>query len=149
MDTISQGLPQVICYLDDILITYKSDAGHMANLETVLKQLKEQGVQLNKDKCQFFEDAVEYLGHRVNAQGVHTSAKRLKAILEAPKPQNVQDLRSFLGLIMANFCPTWQPCSILSMCSFTMANHGDGHKDALGHSRKLNVTSQKHLSWFI
>ena len=71
----------------------------MANLETVLKRLKEHGVQLNKDKCQFFEDAVEYLGHRVDTQGVHTSAKKLKAILEAPKPRNVQELRSFLGLI--------------------------------------------------
>ena len=30
-----------------------------------------------------------------------------------------------------------------------MANHGDGGKDALGHSRKLNITSQKHLTWFI
>ena len=37
MDAILQGLPQVICYLDDILITGKSDAEHMANLETVLK----------------------------------------------------------------------------------------------------------------
>ena len=99
MDTILQGVPQVICYLDDILITGQSDAEHMANLETVLKRLKEHGVRLNKDKCQFFEDAVEYLGHRVDAQGVHTSAKKLKAILEAPKPRNVQELRSFLGLI--------------------------------------------------
>ena len=40
-----------------------------------------------------FEDAVEYLGHRVDA------AKKLKAILEAQKPRNVQELRSFLGLI--------------------------------------------------
>ena len=71
MDTILQGLPQVICYLDDILIPGKSAAEHMANLETVVNRLKEHGVQLNKDKCQFFEDAVEYLGHRVDAQGVH------------------------------------------------------------------------------
>ena len=42
---------------------------------------------------------MEYLGHRVDAQDVNTSAKKLKAILEAPKPQNVQELRSFLGLI--------------------------------------------------
>ena len=47
----------------------------MANHETVLKQLKEHVIRLNKDKCQFFEDAVEYLGHRVDAQDVHTSAK--------------------------------------------------------------------------
>ena len=39
------------------------------------------------------------LGHRVDAQGVHTLAKKQKAILEAPKPWNVQELHSFLGLI--------------------------------------------------
>ena len=50
MDAILQGLPQVICYLADILIMGKSDAEHMANLETLLKRLKEHGVQLNKDK---------------------------------------------------------------------------------------------------
>ena len=41
MDAILQDIPQVICYLDDIPISGKSDAEHMANLETVLKRLKE------------------------------------------------------------------------------------------------------------
>ena len=103
--------PTLICYLDDILITGKSNAQHMANLETVLKQLKEHEVRLNKDKCQCFEDAVEYVGHRADAQGVHTSTKKLKAILEAPKPRNVQEPRSCLGLISAypgNHAPSSQ-----------------------------------------
>ena len=36
MEVILQGIPQVICYLDDILISDESDAEHMVNLETVL-----------------------------------------------------------------------------------------------------------------
>ena len=53
MDIILQGIPQVICYLDDILIACKSDAEHLANLEEVLKRFKEQGIRLNKEKCKF------------------------------------------------------------------------------------------------
>ena len=99
MDTILQGIPQVICYIDDILVTGKTEAEHLSNLEEVLKCLQEHGVGLKKEKCQFLQDSVEYLGHCIDAQGVHTSETKLKAIVEVPKPRNVQELRSFLGLL--------------------------------------------------
>ena len=96
MDAVLQGIPQVICYIDNILVTGKTKAEHLSNLEEVLKRLWEHGVCLKKEKL-FLQDLVEYLGHCIDEQGVHTSEK-LKAIVEAPKPQNVQELRSFLGL---------------------------------------------------
>ena len=107
MDAILQGIPQVICYIDDILVTGKTEADHLQNLEEVLKRLQEHGVRLKKEKCSFLQDSVEYLGHCINAHGVHTSEKKLKAILDAPKPRNVQELRSFLGLLnyYAKFIP--------------------------------------------
>ena len=37
MDTILQGLPRVICYIDDILLTGSTDEEHYSNLEEVLK----------------------------------------------------------------------------------------------------------------
>ena len=73
MDTILQGIPQVICYIDDILIMGKTEAEHLSNLEVVLKRLQEHEVGLKKEKCQFLQDSVEYLGHCIDAQGVHTS----------------------------------------------------------------------------
>ena len=33
MDTLLQGIPNIQCYLDDILITVKSDAEHLQTLE--------------------------------------------------------------------------------------------------------------------
>ena len=85
MDTILQGIPQVICNIDDILVTGKTEAEHLSNL-VVLKRLQEHGVGLKKEKCQFLQDSVEYLDHRIDAQEVHTSETKLKAIVEAPKP---------------------------------------------------------------
>ena len=51
MDVILQGLPGVICYIDDILITGSSDKEHLANLEEVLKRLQYHGVKLKSSKC--------------------------------------------------------------------------------------------------
>ena len=85
MDTILQGIPGVICYLDDILVTWKSEAEHL-NLEEVLQRLQHHGVRLRKDKCEFLQESVEYLVHRFDEKGIHTSAKKVKAIVEAPSP---------------------------------------------------------------
>ena len=99
MDTILQGLPNVFCYLDDILITGATQIEHLSNLEQVLQRLLKYGVRAKKAKCAFLEDSVEYLGHRIDAQGLHTTAKKVEAITEAPQPRNVAELRLFLGLL--------------------------------------------------
>ena len=59
MDTLLAGIPYVIGYTDDELVTGESDMVHLLHLEEVLKHLQSQGVRL---KCQFFKDSVEYLG---------------------------------------------------------------------------------------
>ena len=99
MDSILQGLPQVLCYLDDILITGASKEDHMRNLETVLSRLQEYGIRVNTSKCVFLQSSVEYLGHTIDSEGLHTSPKKVKEIQEAPTPRNQQELRSFLGLL--------------------------------------------------
>ena len=51
METILQGMPRVICYLDDILVTGRTEAEHAKNLDEVLHQLQEHGVRLKLEKC--------------------------------------------------------------------------------------------------
>ncbi len=60
MDTILRGVPHVICYLDDLLIT---EEDHLHNLEQVLKLFTEHG---KKEKCIFLAKSVEYLGHQIS-----------------------------------------------------------------------------------
>ena len=99
MDVVLQGLPNVMCYLDDIIISGTSDAEHLSSLARVLDRLQSHGFRLRQDKCVFLADSVEYLGHRIDAKGLHTTSGKLEAIREAPTPQNVTQLRSFLGLL--------------------------------------------------
>ena len=99
MDSILQGIPHVVCYIDDILITGTSEAEHRRNLEVVLLRLQENGLRLQCNKCYFFQPSVEFLGHVIDAEGVHTSTKKVKAITDAHAPKNVTELRAFLGLV--------------------------------------------------
>lgn len=73
----------------------------------VLERLQEYGVRLKKEKCQFGVKSVEYLGHRIDARGVHTSDSKVKTITDTPPPINVTQLRSFLEMISyyAKFIP--------------------------------------------
>lgn len=64
MDSILQGLQHVICYLDDILVTGTTEEEHLQNFDVVLRRLKENGMQLKKDKWYIGQSSVNYLGHR-------------------------------------------------------------------------------------
>lgn len=99
MDQILSGLPGVQCYLDDILCTGADDDEHLRNLDATLQRLKEYGLRIRKDKCEFFQSSVEYLGHVIDAKGLHTAPSKITAIVDAPPPQNVSQLKSFLGLL--------------------------------------------------
>ena len=46
MDTILRELSQVICYLDDILVTGWSEDEHLKNLSEVLDRLSKHGLRL-------------------------------------------------------------------------------------------------------
>ena len=99
MDTILQGIDGTACYIDDIIVTGKSDDEHLAHLEEVLKRLQRHGVHVNQAKCRFLQASVIFLGHRIDSDGIHPTDEKLAAITQAPAPENVQELRSFLGLI--------------------------------------------------
>ena len=107
MNTLLQGIPGVICYIDDILVTGTSKEEHLQNLTKVLDKFKEYGVRVKQDKCKIMSASVKYLGHRIDPDGIHAMDSKLEAIRVAPTPHNIQELCSFLGLLnyYASFIP--------------------------------------------
>lgn len=99
MEGLLQGIPGVVVYLDDILVTGVNQDNHLKTLAEVLARLKEAGLRLKRGKCMFLADEVEYLGHRVDAEGLHPTETKVKAIDEAPEPQNITELKAYLGLL--------------------------------------------------
>ena len=61
--------------------------------------LEEAGFRLNKEKCKWFQREVEYLGFRVNEEGIHPTTEKIQAIVNVPAPKNVTELQAYLGLL--------------------------------------------------
>ena len=99
MDQILQGIPFCHCILDDILVTGRDDDEHLRILEQVFAALHANGLRLNIEKCFFMQDSLEYCGHVITRNGIQQSPSKTEAILNAPVPKNVSQLRSLLGLI--------------------------------------------------
>ena len=76
MDNLMQGMPSVVAYLNDILISGRSEQEHLDNLECVLKKLSEAGMRLMRKKCLFMLPEVDYLGHRISKEGIKPTEKR-------------------------------------------------------------------------
>lgn len=51
------------------------------------------------DKRALMIPEVEYLGHSISAEGGHPVKEKVHAVFEAPRPQNVSQLRSFIGMV--------------------------------------------------
>lgn len=63
--------------------------------------------------------SVKYLGHIIDANGLHPAPDKLKAVKNAPTPQNVTELKAYLGLLtyyskfLPNMATTLSPLYML------------------------------------
>ena len=55
---------------------------------------------------------VEYLGHKISAKGLEPTQEKVQAIIDAPVPRNVSQLKSFLGMLnyYGKFLPNLSTC---------------------------------------
>ena len=99
METVLSGLhwQSALVYLDDIVVFGRSFTEKLDRLREVLRRLRQANLKLNPKKCALFRTEVPFLGHIVSAEGVKTDPEKTKAVREWPVPQNVKELRSFLG----------------------------------------------------
>ena len=71
MENLLQGIKGVVVYLDDILVTGRSEEDHLRALEEVLRRLERAGLRVKQSKCMFLRPSVTYLGHKFDAEGLH------------------------------------------------------------------------------
>ena len=99
MENLLQGISRVCVYIDDIIVTGKTEEEHLQNLNEVLSRLEKAGMRLKKEKCKYMVPEIEYLSHKINREGLQPSDSKVAAIVEAPPPKNVSELKSFLGMV--------------------------------------------------
>jgi len=97
----------IIVRVDDVLVSGKNDEEHLANLETILRRLAEAQLRLNKEKCTFMAPEVTYCGLVIDRNSARTVPEKVRAIVDAPAPQTVMQLQSYLGML--NFYQRYLP----------------------------------------
>ena len=100
MNSVLAGLMgnSVFCYLDDIIIASKSTHEHLDTLSQVLSRFAKAGLKLKLSKCSFLKHQISFLGHSVDREGIHTLDDKIRAVCNFPTPENVDQIRSFIGL---------------------------------------------------
>ncbi|XP_065071854.1 uncharacterized protein LOC135696403 [Rhopilema esculentum] len=96
IDRVLSGVKIVVCHLDDILITTRSIEEHKEILSVVLQRLESHKIKAKLSKCEFFKFSVTYLGYKIDKEGFHPTEEKINAIIDAPAPTNVTELRSGL-----------------------------------------------------
>lgn len=121
MNTALSGLQGLHCYvyLDDCIIYSHDLESHMSKLTLVFDRLRKFNLKLQPDKCEFLRREVAYLGHIITDKGVSPNPEKVKAVTEFPKPTNVKQIKSFLGLVgyyrrfIENFSKLTKPLTAL------------------------------------
>ncbi|XP_055590264.1 uncharacterized protein K02A2.6-like [Uranotaenia lowii] len=107
IERVLAGIPGVKVFIDDMLVYGRDREEHDRALVMVLKRLKEYGITINKRKCEFGRSQVTFMGHRLDGNGISPSEEKVDSIRRFRCPENVEEVRSFLGL--ANYLGKFIP----------------------------------------
>ena len=111
-------------------MTGETEDKHLQNLEQVLSRLEEQDSSYNTKNALSCSLLLNIWAHRISAVGLHPTAEKVCAIVDALVPKDMTQLRSFLGLVnMASFLP--QLCSTLAPLYALLQRKPDGLEEQL------------------
>lgn len=105
--TCQRGMSQIVSsigwnraqvYMDDVITAHDSFQDHTQTLSELFSAFSHYGVKLNPTKCYFAQSTIECLGHTLSKDGLSPNPSKVKAVQQFPKPNNIKELQSFLGL---------------------------------------------------
>ena len=97
-----EGIDGAINISDDILVFGKTHSEHNRNLAAVFQRLREKRLTLNKSKCEYSKDKLEFFGYVFSKDGISPDPKKVKDVVNLQTPSTASEVRSLLG--MTNYC---------------------------------------------
>ena len=65
-------MEEVVCHMDDILVHGTEQIQRDAIVRAILQRLHAAGLTLNK--CEFSKPSIKFLGHIIDASGIHADS---------------------------------------------------------------------------
>ena len=98
-DTLFEGLGAFCCaYVDDIIFCSPSVEQHGRDVRTVPQHLRDEGLSIKVEKCEFDVEETRYLGHILSTSGIRPDPRKVQALLDCPVPKTTKEVHQFHGL---------------------------------------------------
>ncbi|CAB0032777.1 unnamed protein product [Trichogramma brassicae] len=102
-ETILSGVrAKVIDFVDDWLIVSPNIEQHIRDLDEVLTRINRENVTINFDKFELTRKSIRFIGFILTPEGIRIDPAKTEAIQKFPPPQNVTQVKGFLGLVNFN-----------------------------------------------
>jgi hypothetical protein len=110
-------------------------------METVLTRLHDAGLKVNAAKSTFCAHEIVYLGYILSREGIKPQPMKVQVILMLNLPNNVEELRHFLGMIQY-YWDMWARCSeMLAPLTDLVGEWGETK------TTRMNKTKKKSWRW--
>ena len=108
MSDLLAGIPGVVVYMDDVLITGHTKEEHDDRLQQVLQTMQHAGLKLNKDKCKIAQTRVDFLGMKLDKDGIHPDPAKVAAVIQMAPPTTKEEVKRLMGMVnwLARFIPS-------------------------------------------
>ncbi|KAI7790353.1 hypothetical protein IRJ41_020250 [Triplophysa rosa] len=152
MENVIEGLEGVRVYIDDIVVWGTTLEQHNTRLRNVFQRIQNNGVKLNKCKCQFGVKELVFLGDKLSEQGVEPERSKVQAILDMPTPTDKQGVLRVMGMI--NFIGKFIPnLSSKTACMRALLLHSSEFNWTARHEKewtdlKVTLTTEPVLAFF-
>jgi len=124
-----QHLKDVFTAMDDLLVRGRTKEEHDRNLQKARQRLIELNLTSKEEKDQICQRQVRFWGIILTGDGVQMDPRKVKAINNCARPENVAALKSFLGMI--NYCSRFVK----------------GHADVTAPLRELATKTDAEFAW--
>lgn len=148
MNELFSDIGGVEIVMDDILIHGPTIDAHNQILQQVLQRCRDVNMKINPNKTRLCVKEVEYVGHKLTDQGVKVSDEKVRAILEMPEPENINHVRTLLGMVnytmkfMPNLSAVTEPLRQLIKQGNNRDFHFDEmHKQSVEKLKKMMTTA--------
>ncbi|MBW0561921.1 hypothetical protein O181_101636, partial [Austropuccinia psidii MF-1] len=100
MDTIFQEEileGWMVVYNDDIIIYSETWEDHVQSIDRVLSKCTPINLKISLRKCNFGQQELLALGHKVSGLSLAIDQNKVAAVLQKPVPKSIKEMQSFLG----------------------------------------------------
>ena len=98
MGNVLKGIKGCLVFIDDIIIFSETWEEHQLILKEVFSRIRAAGLKVKREKCQFVQESVKFLGHIVSARGTEPDPSKIEAVRDFATPSSLTNVRAFIDM---------------------------------------------------